>query len=525
MFARFAERTMQTGGRDLRLDRPMLVHLRRLSAQTLIFGLGGAVTQVAAMLLLPIYTRILTPDDYGQIAIVTLVTSVIAILLNGGQNTAFFFFYFQRETPDARRQLTGTVVIYLLVSAAVFLLLLIVFGEPAAALLFKDVTLWPLLQVALVGTFFDAGNQIPFATFRAEQRAAQYAALSILRFVINVTLNIIAVAVLRWGVVGVIYANLLTSVLFFGACLGLRWHAIAWTVDFSLLRPLLRFGLPLVPGALASWALNLSNRFFLERYADLHQIGIYAVGYSIAGVVNMLMGWFNTAYAPYVFSIAGQPGAKTVYARMMTYALTLFTLVGLGLSIFASQALLLLATPSYYGAASVVPLIALAHLFYELDYILSFGLNLANKTAYYSFIMGAGAVVNLMLNFILIPPFGIMGAAVSSALSYGLLPIIDYLIVRRVYPVSYEWTRLLKLALVSTGAYLISIVFRTSQFWVDLAVGAALILTWCLVLYWWRFFTPNELSATRAAMNKGVCIFQVRLRRVVSTSLRGIESE
>lgn len=482
----------------------MLVHIRRLSAQTLIFGLGEAVTRVAALLLLPIYTRVLTPDDYGKIAIVTLVTTVVAILLNSGQNTAFFFFYFQRESPDAQRQLTGTVVIYLLVSTAMVLIPAIMFGEPAATMLFKDVTLWPLLQIALVGTLFDAGAKIPFATFRAEQRAKQYAALSILRFVINVTLNIAAVVGLRWGVQGVIYANLITSMLFFGTCLGLRWRAIEWTVDFSLLWQLLRFGLPLVPAELAGWVLNLSDRFFLQRYADLHVVGIYAVGYSIAGVGTMLMGWFNTAYAPYVFSIAKQPEAKTVYARMMTYALTLFTCAGLGLALFAPQALALLATPAYYAAASVVPLIVLAYLFFELDYLLSFGLNLANKTAYVPFIVGAGALFNLLLNFILIPPFGMMGAAVSTVLSYGLIPIIDYLIVRRCYPVAYQWKRLLKLAIASAGVYSISIIFRTNQVWVDLGIGLLSMLAWAVTLCAIGFFTENELAAARVFWDRGL---------------------
>jgi O-antigen/teichoic acid export membrane protein len=276
---------------------------------------------------------------------------------------------------------------------------------------------------------------------------------------------------------------------------------------------------------LASWVLSLSSRFFLARYADLHEVGIYTTGTNIVGIVTTLMACFNTAYSPYVFSIAKQTEAKTVYTRMMTYALTLFTLVSLGLSLFAPQALRLLVSPAYYGAASVVPLIALAYLFYELDYILSFGLNLANKTVYCPFIMGSVAVFSLILNFFLIQRFAMMGAAISSVLSYGLLCIIEYVVVRRVYPISYEWLRLLKLALVSTGTYLVGITFRTSLFWNDLGIGALLILTWFLVLYWWRFFTPNEFSATRNAINTCVCAAQVHLRLVVSKMLVFIRPE
>ncbi len=265
----------------------MFVHLRQLSVQTLIYGIGGAVTRVAALLLLPIYTRILTPEDYGKLAIVTLVTTVVGLILDSGQRSAFFRFYFQSETPYARRTLTGTVLIYLLLLAAAILLPLVLFLSRIAMPLFRETTLLPLIQLALIGTFLDVGSVIPFATFRAEQRAVQYAMLSVVRFLINVTLNIIAVVVLRWGVIGVIYANLLASVLVFLICLGLTLRAMEWTVDLGLLKQLLRFGLPMIPPNLAGWALTLSDRFFLERYADRSQVGIYAVGCSIAGVVNM----------------------------------------------------------------------------------------------------------------------------------------------------------------------------------------------------------------------------------------------
>ena len=219
------------------------------------------------------------------------------------------------------------------------------------------------------------------------------------------------------------------------------------------------------------------------------------------------------------FSISKQTDARTVYSRVMTYAITLLTLVGLCLSLFAPQALSLLTTPAYRGAARVVPLIVLAYLFYEVNYLISFGLDLTNKTFYYPFVVGTAAVFNLLLNLILIPPFGMMGAAVATVLSYALLPIIEYLVVRQLYPVPYEWGRLLKLALVSAGTYLTSIVLKTGQFWIDLGIGSLLILTWGLALYGWRFFTQGELVAARSTTSKSLQILHVRLRRIVSKKL------
>ena len=478
----------------------MLTRLKQLSKQTLIYGLGDAVTRLVGLILLPIYTRFLTPTDYGKLAIATLIPTVMSLILEAGMRSAFFRFYLKDDKGD-RGKLTGTVLIFLLASAAIILTPIILFFNTIALPVFNDASLLPLVQIALIGTFFELGSVVPFAIFRAEQRAAQYAGLAFARFLINASLGITALVVLRWGVPGVIYANLLTSALFFLVCLLMTIRSVEWTVDLKLLKRVLVFGLPLVPANLAGWGLTFSDRFFLERYTDLSQVGVYAIGYSIAGVLNMMMGWFNTAWLPYGYSVAEQPDAKTFYARILTYALALFTLIGLGLSLFAGEALYVLTTPGFYGAARIVPFIVVAYLFFEMNYLISLGLDLTGKTNYYVLIVGAAALVNLILNFLLIPHFGIMGAAIATGLSYMFIAILTYLIVRRLYPVSYERRRLLKLAGISLGTYLLGIALKTGNLWFDLAIGIVLTLSWGAGLYWGRFFTEPELSAARAVGN------------------------
>jgi O-antigen/teichoic acid export membrane protein len=437
-----------------------------------------------------------------------VVSTVVTILLESGQRSAFFRFYFQNEIPSGRRKLSGTVLIYLLLSGVVILSPLLLFFDRIALPLLRNVTLFPLIKIALIGTFFDVGSTIPFTTFRAEQRAATFVGLSVFRFLINIALNIVAVVTLHWGAMGVIYANLFTSVLFFLICCGLQSRNIEWTVDLKLLKQGLSFGLPLVPASLAGWVLTMSDRFFLERYRDLREVGIYSVGYSIAGVLNMAMNCFNVAWLPYCFSISKEPDARKVYARVLLYAMFVFTFVGLGLSMFSREILALLTTRSYYEAAGVVPLIVLAYLFFEINYLLSVGLDLTGKTVYYPFIIGGCAVSNLFLNFMLIPPFGMMGAAVATVLSYALMPLAVYPVVDRLYPVNHDWKRLAKLAFVSVSFYLATLLLKTERVSVDVCVGTALLLAWGFTLYRVRFFTQNEIAAVRAIIPKAVSILK-----------------
>lgn len=494
----------------------MLTHFRQLVGQSMVYGLGDAATRIAALVLLPIYTHILTPDDYGKLAIVALLPTVLTFVLEAGQRTAFFRFYYKNDEIRARRRLTGTVTIYLLVSSVTILTPVLLSFDSIALSLFKDATIIPVIRIALFGILFDLGSVIPFAIFRAEQRASQFARLSLFRFLINTSLNIIAVAVLHWGVIGVICANLFTSILFFVICFDLTLRTMEWTVDWSLLKQLLRFGLPLVPANLAGWTLTFSDRFFLQKYGDLNQVGIYAVGYSIAGILFMMMGWFNIAWVPYSFSVAKQQDAKAFYARVLTYVITPFTLVGLGLSIFAPEALYLLTAPSYYGSATVVPFIVISYIFYEIYYITCVGFDLTGKTPYLAFIIGTSAVLNLFLNYILIPPWGMMGAAVATVLAYLSLIVIEYPIIQRLYPVRYEWGRLFKMALVSTGIYVIDVLLRTGQFWIDVGIGIILILVWFLVLYIWRFLTQSELAAVQSAARQVLHVVKIWLKQIVA---------
>ncbi|MDR3574512.1 MAG: oligosaccharide flippase family protein [Anaerolineaceae bacterium] len=494
----------------------MLIHLRRLSAQTAIYGLGGIATSLASFLLLPIYTHILPPGEYGKIAVVTLMSTVLAVFLDSGLKSAFFRFYFLAETLDEKHELTGTVFIYLLLSAAVILAPLLIFFNPIAQFLFQDTSIFPFIRIAIIGTYFDVVSGIPFAIFRAEQRATPYAILSVLRVVINLTINILAVVVFHLGVAGVIYANLITSILFFLICSGLTLGSVKWTINFDLLKKLLRFGLPLVPAALATWGLALSDRFFLQRYADISVVGVYAVGYSIANIVSIITNWFNTAYAPYCYSLYNQPNAKSIYIRMLSYAITLFSFVGLGISLFAQQILAFLSKPAYHDAASVVPLIVLSYLLYEVNYMITFGLDLTRKTGRYSFIVGSAAVFNLLLNILLIPRYGMMGAAVATALSYAVLLIVGYSVVQQVYPVSYEWPRLLKLALITAGIYFINVATKTGQFWVDGGIGLLLLLCWFLALYILGYFTQNEINTARFATQKGISEVHIRFQHLFS---------
>lgn len=467
-------------------------HLRRLAGQTLIYGLGDAASRVVSLLLLPVYAHVFLPEEYGRLAVATLVGTLVGIVLEAGQRTAFFRLYYANDDRRYRARLTGTVLLYLLASAALVVPALLLLLPLLASVAFSDQALVPLLRLSLGATFFEIGSVVPFAIFRARQEAGRYARVTLTRFLATAALNLFAVLVLKTGAAGILWANLFTSAFFFVYCLRLTMAELEWGMDWSLLRRLLTFGLPFIPANLAGWVLTLSDRYFLERFSGLGVVGVYAVGYSIAGVLNMMMGWFNTAWAPYCMSLTGQAEAPRLYSRFLTYAFAAFCCLGLGLSLLAAPVLRLLAAEAYAPAASIVPWIVLSCLFYELYYVLSLGFDLTGRTRFPAIAIGLAALLNTGLNLLLIPRLGMTGAAVATAVSYALLPLLVYPVVQGLYHVPYELGRLSRLLLLAVACALAGIRLQSGGVLHDTAWGVGLVLVWGGLLALTGFFTPEE---------------------------------
>ena len=307
----------------------MREHVRKLGGQTLLYGLGDGVSRLIALLLLPVFSRVLSPAEYGTLAIAGLVGTLASIVLESGQRTAYFRLFYRDPSEEARRRLTGTVLVYLIVAA----------GRPAAGVSL----LAPRGRRALGldrATPASSTSSSPRRFRHRQRRTFCRLPCRATRWTVRpaggrpsgapLSLNLIAVVGLRAGVPGVRTANLVTSAVFFVLCLAHHPRNHTGSLDLRLLRELLAFGLPHIPANLAGWVLTLSDRLFLEKYAGLSQVGVYAIGYAIAGGVYMLMGWFNTAWAPYAMSLSARPDARVVYDRLLTYGMTAFAFLALG---------------------------------------------------------------------------------------------------------------------------------------------------------------------------------------------------
>jgi O-antigen/teichoic acid export membrane protein len=256
-----------------------------------------------------------------------------------------------------------------------------------------------------------------------------------------------------------------------------------------------RFGLPLVPSALFLWVTNFSDRLFLVKLTDTGEVGLYSVGVRIASAIALLLTAFRTAWPAFAYSIEDDHEARRTYAFVLTYLVLITTWVATGLGLLSPWIVDWIAAPSYSSASRVVGPLAFAVVPFAGYVVIAIGIGRARRTQFNWVVTGAAAAVNIALNLILIPRYGMMGAAIATISAYSTMFGGMVWWAQRIYRVPYQWRRVLTAAAVG-------VVLVTAGKLVGGGLPVALFLTlvYPLVLLPTGFYLPAERKVIRARL-------------------------
>jgi O-antigen/teichoic acid export membrane protein len=468
------------------------LELRRLARHSAVYGLGGLVSRILATLLLPLYTSYLPPDAYGRVEALTATTAVLAIVLQMGISTAFFRFYFDAEEPPGKLTVVRTSFWFTMAMSTLGLVLGLVFAAPVGH--------WiglghapTLVRAGAVGLWAQTNYTQLTALFRVEQRSAQYAVASVVNVLVTVAAMVVFVAVFHWGAVGLVVGNFTGTLTVYLALLAYRREQLGLEFDRELFRRMQGFGLPLVPSALALWAITWIDREFLIWYKGQASVGVYSVAVKVASIITFVMVAFRTAWPAFAYSIEDDGEARRTYSFVLTYLLAAVSWVALALGGLAPWWVRLLTSkPGYLRADRSVALLAFAFALYAGYTVLAIGSGRARRTQLNWVVSGAGAAVNVGLNLWLVPAYGTVGAAVATAAAYAVLFVGMTLYAQAVYPVPYQWRRVL--TVVGAGVAL-TVAARAPG--LGLAPSFLLVLAYPVVLGALGFYLPAERRRLR----------------------------
>jgi O-antigen/teichoic acid export membrane protein len=473
--------------------------IKHLTKHSFVYGLGGTLNKLIGFFLLPIYTRILTPADYGILSLLTVTSSLATIIAQLGLGSAMFREVIYEGSEE--RDVESTTLYFLLGESAIFLGSMIVISSKLAILIFGTPDYAHLLRLMFLADFLEVVDVVLMAKLRARAQSSIYSLLSVVRFVTGISLNLYFIVVLRRGVEGLIIAGLISAALLATLSFILLARDLRPVFSLPILRRMLKFGIPLVPVGLSSLLLTMADRYFLKHFSTIAQVGLYSLGYHIGMVMLLAENAFQLAWPPHRFAIAKQPNAKHQFARILTYYLLAFGFLAMALSLLAKELLMIMTTPKFYPAAAVVPLIALSYIFSGVRHMTNTGLAIVNKNYYVPPIIVGSALLNLGLNYVLIPPYGMIGAAWATILSYLVLVTVQTLVNLHFYYIQYEYGRMAKLALTWGVTYGVSQLIRTPFLWLNIGLKCLLLFAYPFVLYALRFYEREELEAFKTLLS------------------------
>ena len=467
--------------------------LARLAKHSAIYGLGAVVSRLIGLFLLPVVTRYLTRSELGAVDTLIALSVVLVIALRAGISMAFFRFYFDAEDEPGRTRVVRTSFWFTMTTATLGLVAGWALAGPISEALFSTHSRAGLVRAAFVLLWAQMNYEQLTSLFRVEERSTAFVLASLANVLITVGATVLLVVGLHKGPTGAVVGNFIGTLCVYLVLLAYRRYQLGLQFSRDLLRQMNHFGMPLVPSALALWAINFIDRIFIAQYKGQAEVGVYSVAVRISSAIVFLMIAFRLAWPAFAYSIEDDREAKRTYSYVLTYLVFVCCWVSLALGVLAPWLVAWLARgPGFHRAADAVALLAFATTAYAAYTVVAIGIGRARQTQFNWVVSGVAAAVNVVLNVILIPPYGMIGAAISTAAAYLVLFLGMVLNSHRVYPVDYQWRRVLTLGTVAIGLTVLGSVLD-----VPLAVAILIALCYPLALLPLGFYLPAERRRLR----------------------------
>lgn len=491
--------------------------LRELSKNITIYGLGDVAVSIVGFFLLPVFVDYLDATDYGVLAILGSIEVIGKIVFRFGLDGSFMRFYYECETERERQRLASSIFLFLLALNGMILVPLLVFAPALGHLLFGTDAYTTTLRLLLLNTFMIGFTFLPFHVLRIERRSAVFSALTLTRSVLTVLLRVVFVMGFRLRLTGLYLADVVVTFVVLLALV--RWFVplIRPMFSASVLRASLTFGLPRVPHAAAQQVMSVGDRFILNLFASVTDIGVYQIAVTFGLTQKLFLSAFESAWAPFYYATVREPDAPRVFRTVSTYGFAVLVLLTAGLSATGREfvaamthgRILAPGDPRWAAVGSVVTWTAVGVLLQGVYLLTSIGLNITKRTQYYPVTTIVAAAANIGLNFALIPRYGIVGAAWANGACYGVQAILGYMFSQRFYRIDYEWSRIVRVMAAGIGAYAVARALPVVGFaHVDarsvmatlpdaVVRGVAVVAVYGLVLAVSGFFHAGELEALR----------------------------
>lgn len=474
--------------------------LKGLASKSVVYGLGSVLLRSISLFLLPLYTRYLTPADYGITGVVAAITSVLGFVMTLGLNGALTRFHFSAATEEDRKANNGTIMMTMIGFAVLLALLLDFSGSHLTSFGLSRIPFHPYIRIAIWTAVFNMLVLFPQITFQVREKPMQYVAVSVTGVLVTIACLVWFVAFRREGALGYLKGNLYAAMILAVPYLWITARHAVLAFRRTMFIAALGYALPLVPHQLGGWLLDVSDRLILERYTPLPDVGLYSLGYQFGLIMYIGAMSINQAWIPFFFRRVEQKGdaAKPEIAGLVTYFALALCLMALAIASLSQEALAVLVTPPFRRAYSVVPWITAAYLCCGLYFIPGNFVFVTKRTRLVPIPTFVAGIVNIAANLFLVPRYGMMAACWTTFGSFVLMLVMFWAIARRVYPFPYEYARLAAILCMTVVLFVIA---RSLSFpWIAVQIALKILIVIALPCLLFLFLASEQEHAAVSRM-------------------------
>lgn len=469
-----------------------------------IYAAGIVLNRVISFLMLPIYTRFLSPQDFGILELLEMTIDVVTILAGMGMFNGLAKFYYGYEKPDDQQELVSTLF---LMSLAIYFVLCVGGGlvsQDISLLVFGTERDAGLIQLSFINLFLQVLIFTPMAYIRVQQKSAFFVVVNGIKLLLQVSLNVLFVVFMNMGILGVLYGTLISSLAIGGWLAFYTFSQVRFHFSAKKAKRLLRFGSPFVVSSLGAFILTFSDRYFLNYYQELSAVGVYALAYKF----GFLLMTFPVAPLMNIwmvqrFQLVSREGYERMFNQFFSWFSISVVAVMLTIALTVGDLLKVLSSSEFWVAARVVPIILMAYFFQACTDFFNFGIYYTGKTEHMAYGTILAALVILGLSFLLIPRYGMYGAAWATLLSFWVRLVYVYWASQRLFRINYglyrpAWTTILGVTIYLLFEATVRAVPTMNTLLASLSFGVALLFVFFTLLFQ---FNIIELEARRLILN------------------------
>jgi O-antigen/teichoic acid export membrane protein len=420
---------------------------RTVGKHSLVYGAGVLASKLASFIMLPVYTHYLTTRDYGVLELLGTTIDVIGMIAGMGLAAGVFKHYAETRTALERRQLLSTVMVATAVTSLAVAALGFIASPWLSRVLFGPRFTPEYFRIVFLTYFFQNIAGLALLMLQAEERSKLFVTLNVAKLVVTLLLNIWFVVVIRWGIRGVLISNLAATAMLSVGLGAYVMRQVGLSFSTEQFKKLARFGTPLVVSTLGSFILTFSDRYFLNHYTGTGAVGIYSLAYKFSFLLSTLTVIpFAQIWEPRRFAIARRHDAREIYRRMFLYMNLALFAGSIAIILFIKDGLSVMVAPAFFPAYKLVPILLVVTIIQQWTAFCNLGLFVTDTTKPIAVAAILAVIADLLLNLMLIPRYGMLGAAWATTAAYGIRFAIIYVFAQKRYRIDYPWAKTAELA-------------------------------------------------------------------------------